>query len=493
MKRLVSLLLCLLVIACAPLVVSAGVSKNETVYVLLKNDGAVKETRVVNWLSGSPDGDSWVDYGAYSTVVNDVSDVKPRVTDTTVVWPKSAFGPGGLFYQGTALPYLPFDIAIEYTLNGSLIKPADLPGKSGRVGVKISISNNLKQEVSLAWADFDGIKHVDEESVYTPFMFQVTTNVPVTEWTDINAPGATEVLVGDKLQLGWAVFPYPDAQITFEMKGSDVELAPLDMTVVPMALPDLGLAKTDDQLRAYVDGLYQIESAIQSLKTSSGALAFGELQVSGGVQQLVQGLGLAVPGVSQVAKGSADLSAGLGQVLQLHQQLASAAAQLAQYPDPKIQALAAQLQTEQQAISQLNQAALALSQGAAAANAGLTQLQTQVQPLAGGAKASASGQTQLTGGVGELLNAVHLARQQAVVQYNELKRGEALTEIARTQSANYRSFMDNEHNRDSQVQFLLRTEGVNENVTPEAPVEPAKPLSLWQRLVQFVKGLFGKR
>jgi hypothetical protein len=108
-KRFLVLLLVFVLICPCPTM--AAVQKNETVYGLLANDGTVKEVQVVNWAYGTPDGDSWTDYGNYREINNSGSDVKPRMGKDQISWPSSAFEEKGLFYQGLTDKELPFKIA----------------------------------------------------------------------------------------------------------------------------------------------------------------------------------------------------------------------------------------------------------------------------------------------------------------------------------------------------------------------------------------------
>lgn len=113
--------------------------KEENIYATLKSDGTVKGIYVVNSYDLTKDMDI-VDYGTYSSVKNLTSEEEIKNENGTV---NVLAGQGKFYYQGNLESKdMPWNIAIEYLLDGKTITPEELGGKSGHLEIKISIKEN---------------------------------------------------------------------------------------------------------------------------------------------------------------------------------------------------------------------------------------------------------------------------------------------------------------------------------------------------------------
>jgi putative membrane protein len=182
-KCFLTLLLALLLVF--PYPAQAAVEKNETVYGLLANNGTVKEVQVVNWAHGTPDGEAWTDYGSYNEIKNSVSSIKPKIDGDRLIWPSSAFQRNELFYQGVTDKKLPFNVTIDYTLNGEQIKAEDIAGKDGNLKIHIHLENLTGQEVLLSYQGVRNKQLSAKKNLYTPFVFQISTSLPTDKFKNI--------------------------------------------------------------------------------------------------------------------------------------------------------------------------------------------------------------------------------------------------------------------------------------------------------------------
>lgn len=423
----------LAVMALAGAAQAAEVTRNETVYVALANDGTVREVRLAAWVRGVPAGTAWTDYGRYSDVANSLSAVEPALSDDRLVWPEAAAENGDLVYQATVAEKLPIRVDIAYRLDGKAVSAAELAGKDGELEMTVHVENLLASDENITYTGFDGKTKHAVKRLFTPLMFQLSLSVPMSKWTHIEAPGATEVLVGDQMQLSWGVFPMPEADMVVRMHGQNIALDPISMVAVPMA-PPITEPTGDAELKQMIAGLTATEQGLTAL--------IGGVQAGGaGVKSLSDGLGQLQAGHTQLTAGFAALANG----------------------DPRLEAIAQQLAAEQQAISQLSQAAAA---------------------LAGGLGGSAGGK-----GPDAMVAGISAMKEAAIVQYDAVRLGQATVARLQQLADNYRSFADNGRNANSQTQFLLRTDGLK---APEVPAteQQAEPLhlSLWQRFVRFLRG-----
>lgn len=512
-KPILPLLLAFLLVFPQPAL--AAVEKNETVYCLLANNGTVKEVQVVNWAYGAPEGDSWTDYGNYSEVKNSTSDIKPKIEGNRLIWPASAFQENGLFYQGSTEKELPFKVSIDYTLNGKPIKPEQLAGKKGKVKITIHLENLTRQHSKLSYKDYQGITLSTEKTLYTPFVFQVSTSLSAGKWKNIKSPGATQVVVGDEIQLGWMVFPFPTADITLEMSGDEIELEPFEIVALPSlsALSELDLSKLniDGKVSPLFSGLVQLENSLDKLSSAANEIGENQKKIADGCRQLLAGLQQLKNGVEQAHEGSGNLATGLDQLSSKHQKLVDSSFLLQQQIEPLLIQLKTLLPSEQenidllikgikdfndgivqekQFLDQFSNAASKLNSGLGELNQGMQSLAQQTPALSSGLEQLSQGQEQLAEGIAAAADGVATMRNEAGGQYNELMSSLAAIDKLETLADDYKSFMDNTNNQNSKVQFILRTEGIQMEKPETEPVPEEQKKSMWETIINFFQKFF---
>lgn len=487
MRKAIALLVLGLILG-VPLAQAADVERNETVYVSLDNHGQPLDVRVVTWLRGDPEAETWTDYGRYDTVESTSADIAPSIGDGTITWPVSAMQGEGLFYQGTTSADLPIKLQISYYLNGEQIEPEQLAGASGEVQIKLQVQNRLRQEQVLSYRGYDHQPAESKQTLYTPLVVQVTQALPVGTWSEIQADGATRVLAGDQLRLSWALFPYPRAEFSLKMQGQQISLAPLEINVLPMMppLPDLGAAA---QLQQLVAGVDQLSASLQQLASAADGLASGQAQAVGGGQQLAAGLGELLQAVQSAETGAKSLAEGLSRLQSSHLQLATASTRLQQSGDPYLQSLATGLAAEAEALEGLASGGQSLAGGIAQLSTAISALSQETAGLFIGAEQLTNGQQALAEGLHSLLaQGVSPMREQAISQYAAAELGSATTGAMQRLVDQHHSFVDNSRNQIGQVQYLLRTKGVPLPIVEQEATPPVAALSLWQRIVRFFTG-----
>lgn len=515
-KRIIPLLLALLLVIPHPAL--AAVEKNETVYCQLANDGSVKEVQVVNWAYGTPDGDTWTDYGSYSDVNNSTSSSKPKIEGSRLIWPSTAFKDDGLFYQGHTDKELPFKVTIDYTLDGEPIEPEQLAGKDGNLKITIHLENLSEQKTKLSFEDYQGKNISTDETLHTPFAFQVSTSLSAGKWKNIKSPGASQVVVGDEIQLGWMVFPFPTADITLEMRGDEIELEPFEIAALPSvsALSELDLSKLNikSKLSPLFTGLVQLENSLDKLSSAAQEIGHNQKKMADGCGQISAGLEQLEDGVEKTHHGSGELAAGLKQLSSGHQELVESHALLAQQIIPLLQLQQIQpflpdndkvklgtlidgidkfnecLTQEKEGIDKLFTAASGLNSGLGEIHQGIESLAQETPALSSGMEELSKGQEQLAEGISAAADGVSTISSETGSQYNDLMRGLAALDELEKLGDKYKSFMDNSNNQNSKVQFILRTEGIQMDEPETESVPEEQKTTLWESIISFFRNIF---
>lgn len=584
------------------------IEKNETVYVILNHDGSVKDERVVNWIYGAGGGKTWTDYGSYSEILNMTSDLKPVTETDSVIWPATALEAGNFYYQGITDKELPVEISIKYYLDGREVSGDSLAGKSGKLKIIFKVENKLKGKESVVYTDYYGSLQNNYKEYYTPFLVQISVKANLNLFTEIKAPDAKKVVTGEEMNISFGSYPFPDEEFIIEMKGENIELDPINITIIPSEIifPDTsdteegltdmadGVSDMEDGTNDILEGLdkmisksgdlqkgssdladaiAEINHGVYSLNSNSQDISDGFIQLLSGTKKFQDGSAVLVIGMTDIREGSgaieqalndsasglsvissntAGLSSGMSDILTNHDNLVNIAQALVN-SDPSnetYQQLLALASGEQMALSGITSGLQGINYGISELSGGLNILSREysafnegINKLAGGANELPAGLKQLYDGQKQLydgwdqysdaisklydgtrelcdetrdfpeninkfvngikdirkgLNKLNkdgiLELKEGIIEnINTLKEGLALKDKINESAVKYNSFMDNNRNVKSSVQFLMKTEEIKIR-EPEPKIEeniaennPGQSSSLWQKIISFFK------
>ncbi|MBC8546890.1 hypothetical protein H8711_08075 [Clostridiaceae bacterium NSJ-31] len=152
-----------------------GLSKDESVYVLLDSSGGVKKQIVSSWLHSDTGLAGVEDVSSLQGIKNLKSDAQPERDGDKLRWNTSD---RDVYYQGTTDNQLPVQAQISYKLNGREISPEDLGGESGEVEIRIKLVNTYGQTQVI-----DGV----ERPISPLFLTAVMLNLPDDTFTNVKA------------------------------------------------------------------------------------------------------------------------------------------------------------------------------------------------------------------------------------------------------------------------------------------------------------------
>lgn len=203
--------------------------KSETVYAVLRDNGEYIGATVVNCFTQEG---QIVDYGNYTQITNLMGPQKPTVQGQIITWDAHVTeGHKSFYYQGETNKSLPFDIMVNYTLNGQLVKPSELAGKTG----ELKISFDIKNKAGTGEMDM-----LVNRKVYTPFAFQISFSIDSDVFTILDTPeNASKLKVGSSYTMSHISFPLPSESFSFTLFGQDMTMDPINITVLPKAPPGL--------------------------------------------------------------------------------------------------------------------------------------------------------------------------------------------------------------------------------------------------------------
>jgi putative membrane protein len=348
------------------------VKKSETVYVILDHDGKIIDERVVNRIYAPGQPDEISDYGEYISIRNMESSVQPDISGHEIKWNSHSLKSGTVYYEGITNKTLPVNVDIQYFLDGKKINAADLAGKSGTLKISIKATNNLKTTKPIVYENYKKQRVSKNDEHYVPLLVQVSCPVNLDIFHNIEAEDAVRVVTGKTMNLGFALFPYPDAEILFEMKGSRIELDPITITVVPQ-MPPIPEIEMEEDLKKLLDGVVEIRSGIDRFKSSITSLDGGEEDVSTKGKEFINAISTLSNGCEKLDKNSDTLISGFNSSIKGISGLKSGA-----------KSLSDGLEQAGYGTDQLNNAAKALSTSVGSLKEGANKIDEAGAKMAGG-------------------------------------------------------------------------------------------------------------
>ncbi len=373
----------------------AAVSKEETVYVMARENGSADKIIVSEWLKNIGQRSLLKDY----TELKEIENVKGDETFDVDEEGEGTWKAEGsdIYYQGEIQKDLPVDMRIQYTLDGKKVSAKELAGESGQVEIRFDYTNNQKKG-----------------KVYVPFVVmtslaldnEIFTDVEVTNGKVIN-DGQTSLVVG---------YALPGLEESLDLDESDVDIP--DHVVVKCKATDFALSGTmtvatsnllDDLDVGGIDSLDDLDHALDELESAASELQDGSATLEDGALKLQDGSSALKDGTGQLEKGSSKLKSGSKQLSKGTGSLYSGTKTLKE----KIAQLGSGLKAAKDGTAQLKSGAGQLKTGAGDLESGAKQLQSGIKQASSsldeavaGLDQTVAGDKQVLAGLEQLQNTV---------------------------------------------------------------------------------------
>lgn len=316
----------------------SSITKTQTVYTVLDQDGNVISTTVSAWLHGEQGIHDLHDKTDLQNVYDIHTDESNACENGVCVWNSDD---SDLYYQGTSDSQLPVAVTMHATLDHETIPMAQLPGKTGHLELKLSFENTQSEVYDIngnavdvhpliplvggVMLDRDHIRNitVSQGNVISDGSSQIALFMAVPGFKDMlkqtDVAGEADVsLPSDEIIISCDVSDAPKLSFMMASAGS---ISLEDLLAMENPLDELvnGIAQLSDAGNQLKDGSQQLLEGTQTLIDQSSPLLAGSPKVrslSQGVAQLDDGakrlqaaLRQYTGGVSALSAGTAGLSA----------------------------------------------------------------------------------------------------------------------------------------------------------------------------------------
>ena len=256
-----------------------ALSKSETVYSKLNNDGSVKNTVVSEYLKNTDEKIN--DKTDLKDVLNLNGTEKYTVEGSNIVWDAKG---KDIYYQGKTDKELPVGLNISYKLNGKDITLDKLLGKKGRVEITLNYTNKDSHNV---------LVNGSYQKLYTPFIVTFGTMIKNENNSNITVSNGRVVSNGkSSIVVAIASPGLHDSLGIDSIKDFDTITLSYDTTNFELSsmysVVTSGLIKQDD-LRVFdkLDGIY---SKVDTLSESSKKLVEGANKLKEGTSTVNAGI-----------------------------------------------------------------------------------------------------------------------------------------------------------------------------------------------------------
>ena len=292
----------------------ADFSKDETVYVVMNDDGSVKSTSVSEHLYNAAGLSKVTDVSTLTDIQNTESSAEFTQNGQQLVWNTDDTD---VYYKGNTDKALPITAKVTYTLDGKTDSLENLIGKSGHLTMKIDLTNSETGTVNVNGTDRTvvtpliaavGVIFGEEASnVSAPHgMLESAAKSSVAAFVCL--PGVRDSLSGLLPGELGSVEDYLQDSVTVE---ADVEnlTAPQVMVAAATSADALNTGNVFDlsSINELTDGINQLNDAMSQLMDGAGQLVDGASQLASGTLALLDG-------ASQLNSGASALNDGLGQL-----------------------------------------------------------------------------------------------------------------------------------------------------------------------------------
>lgn len=464
-KRLFAGVLCLVMIfmATAPILAASDNAKEEVVYASLGSDGKVNSLSIVNIFGkGAKE-----DYGRYTKVkaLNSEADVKMNADKITFASDKDRF-----YYQGDmddkTLPWL---ISVKYYIDGKEMSASEIKGKSGEVEIKLNIKENSAMD----------------KEFFEKYTLEVSTKLDTKKFKNISSDKASLANEGEMKLINFIALPNTGLEASinadvedFSFEGFSINCLDLKLNI---DLESLGLEEKADDLKS---ASQKLKDASYKINKNTKPLANGASDIKTSYDKLEGANRAYIEKSVEVFDGVAKLDAGLEAIDAKSNELKAASKSVEDGLD-KIALLAQNDKNMSQAIAMIKESYKAFDAGlndyvggvnearksSKMLNAGATAMSAKANELISANSSMTKGMASFTKSLSDYLVATDKITTGFTKLYDEIKseENEVKDKFVKNDSAStyVKSFASEKNENVRSVQFVLKTEKVEEEVKEE--------------------------
>ena len=277
-----------------------ALTKTETIYSNLKDNGEVKSTDISVGLTNLDKGEV-IDYTKLDNIKNVNGEEKFSRDSEKLTWKSTG---KDIYYKGVLNDNLPISVSCRYYLNGEEKSLSEMKGKSGTIKMVFTFKNHL----------YDYNSHM-----YTPFVVSTLYTVDSKDNSNVEVSSGKVINTGNKTIITGVSAPglYESTNIS-ELKDMDsititYDTSKFSMNEVYFVMTPKLLEEVDldfSKVSTITGNLNELQSGVNKLQSGSQAIVDGENNLNTGLISLNKGLNDALEGSNRLYEGLVQVQEG---------------------------------------------------------------------------------------------------------------------------------------------------------------------------------------
>lgn len=387
LSKKVICLVTLITTTTSTLAFAQDIKKDETVYVILDENGNSTEQIVSDWISSPEVLGEFKDKSNLEDIKNVKGSEEPVRNGDELTWNIPS---ENLYYQGTSNKELPISISIKYKFNNKEVNPNDVLGKEGKFKISISLKNNESETKVI---------NGKSRKLYVPFLTAGGITLSNTNFSNLKVSSGKIINDGSNSLVSFVALPGLKESLNIDdLLGNiiDTNEISLEDTIEiegdtsNFEVPTLMMAATTvtsglDEIKG-MDKVGELKASLEELKNGGEELLDGSKKLLDGQTKLANNYSLFNDGVNSLSEGAYELSNGLNQlnekvptlvngVSELNSGAAQVKEKYGQF-DAGVTSIASGAESLKDGVNEVNNNMSSLSQGAENLNNGLNDLNT---------------------------------------------------------------------------------------------------------------------
>ncbi|WP_411955273.1 YhgE/Pip domain-containing protein [Alkalibacillus sp. S2W] len=277
--------------------------KHEVIYATLNASGEQDGLYVVNEFNVNEKG-TITDYGNYDSTQNlsNVDEITRNDNKLSIPATEDPF-----YYRGDMNDQsLPWTFDVTYKLDGEMVEPNEIVGKSGTVTMSVNVNHS------------ESAREVFTEN----FMVQVSATMNSDIFSNISAPDGTVASAGQDQQVSFTVMPGEEETVTLEAEAESFEFDGFSISALPasMSVEQPNTSDMTGDMEELSDGVAELHNGVAELNNGLNELNNGASDLSDGSASVLNGLRDLNSGSGDLVGGSESIQAGIDD---MHQNLAN--------------------------------------------------------------------------------------------------------------------------------------------------------------------------
>ena len=285
-----------------------ALTKEETVYSKLNNNGEIINTSVYEHLINTDKLDTITDLSDLENITNINNNNKFEYANNTLTWDAKA---KDIFYKGTTNKSLPISEDVTYKLDGNDISLSDMLGKSGHVEITIKYTNN-----DLHYNNKYG-------NMYTPFIVATVTSIEGKNNSNVEVTNGKVINNGNNYMVVAISLPGLSEGLGIEEKIDSVTISydttKAELSTIYSVMSPKIIEETDmdifNKLNNVYSKSYDLKTYMDEIESGSKDILEGLEKVSSGNTALKENLTSIIDNISLMEEGSKNLSNGINEII----------------------------------------------------------------------------------------------------------------------------------------------------------------------------------